>query len=137
MVLTQKEKQEMRKMIRDNLRLGESSDYAKGYQQALKDCRPLTAQEIIRRQYKGAKNFMTPYKMKMGKINPNVAFELSTGSGLSGNDLFGVTLVAVNPKTLKTQSLHDKSEAFGNKNEAEAYINKLKRVMAKNKRRGK
>ena len=100
--------------------------------------KPLTASEIIRRKYKGNKNFMTPDKLKVGKINKNVAFELSTGSGLGhGNRLYGVSVVSANPKTLKTTALYNKSKAFGNKNEAEAYINKLKRVMAKNKRRGK
>ena len=98
--------------------------------------KPLTAQEIIRRQYKGAKNFMTPYKMKMGKINPNVAFELSTGDGLGhGNKLYGVSVVSVG-KQGKTNAQYNLSKAFGNKNEAEAYVNRLKRKLALKRSKG-
>ena len=89
-----------------------------------------SASEIIRQQYKGHKNFMTPHKVKVGKINPNVAFELSTGSGLGhGSKLYGVTVVSMNKKTWKTTPQYNISKAFGSKNEAEAYINKLKRKM--------
>jgi len=85
-----------------------------------------SAQQIIRKQYKGNRNFMTPNKLKVGKINSNVAFELSTGSGLGhGNKLYGVTVVSANKKG-ETKAQYDISKAFGNKNEAEAYINKLK-----------
>jgi len=86
----------------------------------------LTASEIIRRKFKGQRNFMTPTKLKVGKLNPNVAYELSTGSGLGhGNRLYGVTVVSAG-KSGKTNSQHNLSKAFGNKNEAEAYINGLK-----------
>ena len=89
----------------------------------------LTASEIIRRKYKGNKNFMTPHKLKVGKLNPNVAYELSTGSGLgAGNRLYGVTIVSAN-KSGKTSAQYKLSKAFHNKNEAEAYINKLKNKM--------
>ncbi len=98
--------------------------------------KPLTASEIIRRKYKGNKNFMTPNKLKVGKVNKNVAYELSSGSGLGhGNRLYGVSVVSANPKTLKTTALHKKSKAFGSKNEAEAYINKLKNVMKRKARK--
>ena len=88
----------------------------------------LTATEIIRRQYKGAKNFMTPHKLKVGKINQNVVFELSSGRGFRGGSLYGVTVVSAN-KHGKTKPQYDISKSFDNKNEAEAYINKLKRKM--------
>lgn len=95
----------------------------------------LSASEIIRRQYKGSKNFMTPTKLKTGKINKNVAFELSTGSGLGhGNRLYGVSVVSVN-KNGRTKAQYDISKAFGSKNEAEAYINRLKNKMQINRRR--
>ncbi len=98
--------------------------------------KPLTASEIIRRKYKGNKNFMTPNKLKVGKVNKNVAYELSSGSGLGqGNRLYGVRVVSANPKTLKTTKLYKKSKAFGSKNEAEAYINKLKNVMKRKARK--
>lgn len=95
----------------------------------------LTAAEIIRRQYKGAKNFITPSKLKVGKLNSNVAYELSSGSGIGGGRLYGVTVVSAN-KYGKTKPQYDLSKPFDNRNEAEAYINRLKnRMMAKRKRK--
>ena len=96
--------------------------------------KPLTASEIIRRKYKGNKNFMTPNKLKVGKVNKNVAYELSTGLGM-GNRLYGVSVVSANPKTLKTTALYKKSKAFGSKKEAEAYIRRLKNMMKRKRRR--
>jgi len=95
----------------------------------------LTASEIIRRKYKGNRNFMTPTKLKVGKLNSNVAFELSTGSGLGhGNRLYGVSVVSANKHGV-TKAVYDKSKAFGNKNDAEAYINKLKNKMQLKRKR--
>ncbi len=93
----------------------------------------LTASEIIRRKYKGNKNFMTPHKIKVGKLNPNVAYELSSGSGIGGGTMYGVSVVSANKHGV-TKAVYDKSKAFGNRNEATSYIDKLKRKMQKNKR---
>ena len=95
----------------------------------------LTASEIIRRKYKGNKNFMTPNKLKVGKLNPNVAFELSSGSGFSGagSRMYGVSVVSAN-KSGRTKAQYDLSKSFGSRNEADAYINKLKNKLAQNKR---
>jgi len=96
----------------------------------------LTASEIIRRKYKGNRNFMTPRKLKVGKLNPNVAFELSMGDGLGhGNKLYGVSVVSVG-KQGKTNAQYNLSKAFGNKNEADAYINRLKRKLALKRSKG-
>ena len=67
--------------------------------------RKLTASEILRRKYKGQRNFMTPNKLKVGKLNPNVAFELSSGRGMldRNSTLYGVTVVSAN-KSGKTTS---------------------------------
>lgn len=95
----------------------------------------LTASEIIRRKYKGNKNFMTPTKLKVGKLNKNVAFELSTGEGLGhGNRLYGVSVVSAN-KQGKTTSQYKLSKAFGNRTEADKYISKLKRKMELKRRK--
>jgi hypothetical protein len=88
----------------------------------------LTASEIIKKQYHGSKNFMTPHKLKVGKINKNVAFELSSGSGFtSGSRLYGVTVVS--NKLGRTKAQSNLSKPFETKNDAEAYIRKLKNKM--------
>ena len=92
----------------------------------------LTASQILKRQYKGNKNFMTPNKIKVGKLNSNVVFELSSGRGLSGGMIYGVTIVSVN-KSGKTQPQYNLSKSFPSKNEAEAYINRLKNRLQKRK----
>jgi hypothetical protein len=95
----------------------------------------LTASEILKKQYGRSKNFITPNKLKVGKLNSNVAFELSSGSGFSGagSRVYGVSVVSAG-KTGKTHPQYDLSKSFDNKNEAEAYVNKLKNRLAKNKR---
>lgn len=84
----------------------------------------LTASQILKKQYKGNKNFMTPNKLKVGKLNSNMAFELSSGR-FGSNMMYGVTIVSVN-KSGRTTPQYNLSKSFGTKNEAEAYINKLK-----------
>ena len=87
----------------------------------------LSASEIFRRRFKGSKNFMTPQIENRGKINRNVAFEVSSGRRIIGKGrMFGVTVVSV-AKSGKTRSLHDKSSAFETRGAATSYINKLKR----------
>jgi len=88
----------------------------------------LTASEIIRKQFKGRKNFMSPNKLKIGKVNPNVAFELSSGRGFSGGTIYGVTIVSAN-KSGRTKSQYNISKAFDDRKKAEAYINRLKNKM--------
>jgi len=99
--------------------------------------REYTASEILRKQFKGQKNFMTPYKLQVGKINRDVAFELSQGKSIFGSsdDLYGVSVVALNRRKGETRGLHDLSSAFSSRNEAEAHINKLKRKLKQNRGR--
>ena len=87
----------------------------------------LSARKIFRKRFpQGDKNFMTQNIEKFGKINCNVAYELSSGRGFENDTIYGVTLVSNNPKKQTTRSLHDISKSFHSKNEAESYINKLK-----------
>ena len=89
----------------------------------------LSANAIFRERFpKGDKNFMTPNIEKKGKLNCNVAFELSSGRALfDDGTLYGVTIVSHNPKKRTARSLHDDSKSFHSKNDAESYINKLRR----------
>lgn len=51
-----------------------------------------TAREIFKETVKGS-NFMTPNIIKYLKLGKDGAIEISTGKGISGNDVFGVTVV--------------------------------------------
>ena len=85
-----------------------------------------SAQEIIRQEYGTARNFMTPSVIKTGKINPNVAFELSTGTGFDHNQIYGVSVVQYDPDTDTTDRHAIESKCFGNRAAAECYISQLK-----------
>ena len=47
--------------------------------------------------------------------------------------MYGVSVVSAN-KSGRTKAQYDLSKSFGSRNEADAYINKLKNKLAKNKR---
>lgn len=87
------------------------------------------AREIIQKEYGSSKNFMTPHVISYGKINKNVAYELSSGEGLErGSKMYGVSVASIN-KSGKTRRL-EKSKSFHDKNEAESYIRNLKKTMS-------
>lgn len=82
------------------------------------------ARLMIKKQYGDSKNFITPKILRYGKINRNVAYELSKGKFMD-SDMFGVSVVSTRRK------LYDKSKSFSSKNKAESYINELKSKMVK------
>ena len=87
----------------------------------------LSAREIFRKRFpQGAKNFMTPKVEGFGKVNCNVAYELSSGRGFENDRIYGVTVISFNPKKHTTRSLHDVSKGgFPTKVKAESYIGSL------------
>ena len=83
-----------------------------------------SAKEIFKIEYGNSKNFMTPNILKVGKINHNLAFELSRGTGFKNEEIFGVTIVEIQDEKTKRRS--DLSKMFFKKGEAAEYINNLK-----------
>ena len=72
----------------------------------------LTARQIIRRKHGESRNFMTPRILGYGRLAPNVAYELSTGSGfLDPNPIYGVSVVAVFHRA-PAKRLDEKSKCF-------------------------
>ena len=70
-------------------------------------------------EFFSGRNFMTPSVIEYGWVKPNkLAYELSTGKGITGKTLFGVT---VNNKNEES----DMNELYYSKEEAENYIRKL------------
>lgn len=85
----------------------------------------LSAREIIRKEYGDSKNFMTPYIIKRGKINRTTAFELSSGTGMYHEPIYGVSVVRLNEGGT-TERLTHVSKMFRSKSAALYYIIGLK-----------
>ena len=84
-----------------------------------------SAREIIKKEYGSSRNFITPKVLGYGKINKNMAYELSSGSGIYGGTIYGVSVVKL-IKGGKTQRMHDLSSSFKSKYKAKEYIEYLK-----------
>lgn len=87
----------------------------------------VSAREIIRKQYGTSKNFITPHVLGYGKINKNVAYELSKGDFM-GKDMYGVSVASTK------RILYDKSKSFHSKQKAESYIGELVNKMVDKKK---
>ena len=85
-----------------------------------------SAREMIKKAYGSSKNFMTPNVISYGKIGKDVAYELSSGSGIFTPMLYGVSVVKENPYG-GYEKLTNISQSFTSLQEAKAYIEKLKR----------
>ena len=65
---------------------------------------------------------MTPDALRTGKMCRNIAYELSVGTGLSHNTIYGVSIVMLDESTGKTERLYDDSHVFDSMMDAAAYI---------------
>ena len=72
--------------------------------------------------FKGAPNFMTPDILDYGKRGVRL-FEISTGRGLQGGPIYGVTVI-----TVRGERRHDLSQCFGTLADATAYTKSLPRT---------
>lgn len=78
---------------------------------------------ILGSVYGESKNFMTPKVIKKGKLGKSSAYELSSGDGLMGNKLFGVS---IGYKDEGKYYKSDLSRSFSKKSSATRYIKRLK-----------
>lgn len=85
----------------------------------------LTAKQIIKREYGESKNIITPEVIRYGKINKNLAYEISSGIGMKGDTIYGVSIVEID-KDGKTTRRTDLSDLFDSIDEVEMYIEVLK-----------
>ncbi len=69
----------------------------------------LTAREIIKREYGSSKNFVTPYPVKYGKLNKTTAYEISRGTGMNHEPIYGVSIVTYDPETDTTKREYTRS----------------------------
>lgn len=84
------------------------------------------AQTILHMEYGNAKNFMTPNIIEIGKISDNIAYEISSGEGLSHNTIYGLSIVSYNPETNKTSRDYDGSGCYDTLAEVNEIIDNLK-----------
>lgn len=75
------------------------------------------AQTLFRKHYGGSRNMMTPEVCDYG-INGGYAWELSYGTGFSGEELWGVTVINAMLGTKEPEL----SNAFGSEAEARTHI---------------
>jgi hypothetical protein len=72
----------------------------------------LTAREILRREYGSSRNLMTPHVLRVGKIDRETAYELSSGAGFDpGSTVYGVSIARVLPDG-STERDYDASACF-------------------------
>lgn len=87
----------------------------------------LTARQIIKKEYGNrSKNFMTPKIISYGKINKNMAYEISKGSDFEHNVIYGLSIATYIPEENKTVRELDKSKCCFSMNEVWDYIEELK-----------
>ena len=85
----------------------------------------LTASEILRRRYGTKPNFMTPNRVRIGKVHPDVAFELSTGRGFDNEIIYGVTFACLSDA--EDRELRNRlSSLFTSILKAKAYVEYVK-----------
>lgn len=89
-----------------------------------------SASEMFRKEYGSSKNFMTPRILSRGMLargreGQAAAYELSEGTGIDHEPIFGVTVVRMWADGT-TERWYDKSHMFHSRQEAETYIAKLK-----------
>lgn len=85
----------------------------------------MTARQIIKKEYGNSKNLMTPNVIRYGKISENVAYELSEGTGLTNNTIYGVSIVMMDEQG-NTKREFDLSKKLDSLLEAEGYIGRLR-----------
>lgn len=93
-----------------------------------------SAREILKFEFGGSKNFMSPHIIKCGNVTPNMVYETSWGEGLErGQRIYGLTLVSVQPDGT-TKGEYTLSKSFGDKAELETYLGELKERFKKQAR---
>jgi hypothetical protein len=86
-----------------------------------------TAREIIKTEYGNSRNLITPYRIKVGKINKNLAYEISYGFGIDHNKICGLTIVE--DIEGKTKRRYDLSGCFSSIEEVKNKIEEIKNAL--------
>ena len=94
----------------------------------------LTAAQILKREYGSSKNTVTPTVLDRVLLSPNVAAELSEGTGHNGQPLFGVSVAVRLPdgKTVRAGKADEpiRSGVFRTRQHAEAHLAAMEKHLA-------
>jgi hypothetical protein len=84
--------------------------------------------EVIRKEYKGSANMMTPNIVEYGWIIENeMAYEISSGNGIYAEKIYGVSVVSINKKG-RTSRERKLSSMFHSMSAVRDHISTLKGV---------
>lgn len=85
----------------------------------------LSAREILRLEYGDSRNFMTPHRIAIGKLDRTSAYELSAGEGIEPRTkLYGVSIVRVVDG--ETERDYDSSACFSTLEAANEHVEQLR-----------
>ena len=87
------------------------------------------AREILDMEFKGQPNVMTPEVVKIGKLHPQIAYEVSVGVGMDGRPIYGVSLVRWDWSG-KTVRLREHSKCVESRKAANEYLDELRNNVA-------
>jgi len=96
-----------------------------------------TASEILRIAFGGRKNIITPYRVKIGKIRHDMAFEIAEGTDMNHKPMYGVTVVKYSSTKRDAFPIGRLGKLFRTKQEAINYVNRLKNRLGKKKSKRK
>lgn len=85
----------------------------------------MTPREIIKAEYGNSRNLMTPRRISIGAL-PGGAYELSSGTGIDNEPIYGVSVVRCNASDQVTRDIDD-SGMFWSLEEAREHIAALKK----------
>jgi hypothetical protein len=87
----------------------------------------LTARQALRIEYGRSRNLLTPDVLRVGKLSKDLVYELSSGSGLEREPIYGVSLVhVVDHEEGRTERDYERSQVFHSLEDAEAYLESLR-----------
>jgi hypothetical protein len=93
-----------------------------------KDRTTPSAREILRLEYGDSRNFLTPHVIARGKLARDVAYEISSGSGLEpGSSIYGVSVVMLHDDGT-TERDYDASCCFSSLGAANEHVESLRTI---------
>jgi hypothetical protein len=88
----------------------------------------MRARDILRAEYGSEKNLMTPTVLDVGSVvRGRVAYEISRGTGMRRQPIFGVSIASYDPDLNTTRRYaNDISDCFGSLDAARDHVNFLR-----------
>lgn len=84
--------------------------------------------QAFQRVYGQNRNIVTPRVIRYGTIHGSYFYELSTGSGIFGDRIYGVTILRLTADG-ELEKQHDLNQCVHSETEAETYIKQLRETL--------